>query len=177
MLTGLFIGRFQPLHYGHIESIKFALKDINLLIMIVGSAQSSHDLRNPFTAGERIEMIRNTLIKIEEIDINRILIIPVPDTNVHALWTYSLDLLVPRYDIVFTNDPFTIILYKERRIKISQPKLYYRQKFTGTLIRNAMIKEGNWKQLIHPETTKVIEEISGVERLKQIWAKSREQQD
>jgi nicotinamide-nucleotide adenylyltransferase len=174
VLTGLFIGRFQPLHYGHIESIKFALKDINLLIVVVGSAQTSHELRNPFTAGERIEMIRNTLIKIKEIDINKILIIPVPDTNVHALWTYSLDLLVPKYDIVFTNDPFTIILYKERRLKIIQPVLYYRQKFTGTLVRQAMIKDENWKQLVHPETTKIIEEISGIERLKQIWSKYRE---
>jgi len=166
MLTGLFIGRFQPLHYGHIETIKSVLKTVAFLIIIVGSAQNSHELRNPFTAGERIQMIRNTLIKIKEIDISKILIIPVSDTKVHALWTYNIDLLVPKYDLVFTNDPFTIVLYKERGIKTIQPELHHRKKFSGTLIRDYMIKDEDWKQLVHPETAKIIQDINGIDRLK-----------
>jgi nicotinamide-nucleotide adenylyltransferase len=174
MLTGLFIGRFQPLHYGHIETIKSVLKTVDFLIIIVGSAQNSHELRNPFTAGERIQMIRNTLIKIKEIDISKILIIPVSDTQVHALWTYNIDLLVPKYDLVFTNDPFTIVLYKERGIKTIQPELHHRKKFSGTLIRDYIIKDGDWKQLVHPETTKIIQDINGIDRLKKIWRKHKE---
>ena len=174
MLTGLFIGRFQPLHYGHIETIKSVLKTVDFLIIIVGSAQNSHELRNPFRAGERIQMIRNTLIKVKEIDISKILIIPVPDTKVHALWTYNIDLLVPKYDLVFTNDPFTIVLYKERGIKIIEPELHHRKKFSGTLIRDYMIKDENWKQLVHPETTKIIQDINGIDRLKKLWQKYKE---
>lgn len=174
MLTGLFIGRFQPLHYGHIETIKSVLKTVDFLIIIVGSAQNSHELRNPFTAGERIQMIRNTLIKIKEIDISKILIIPISDTKVHALWTYNIDLLVPKYDLVFTNDPFTIVLYKERGIKTIQPELHHRKKFSGTLIRDYIIKDEDWKQLVHPETTKIIQDINGIDRLKKIWQKHKE---
>ena len=174
MLTGLFIGRFQPLHYGHIETIKSVLKTVSLLIIIVGSAQSSHELRNPFTAGERIQMIRNTLIKLKEIDISKILIIPVSDTKIHALWTYNIDLLVPKYDLVFTNDPFTSVLYKERGIKIIQPELYNRKNLSGTLIREYMIRDEHWKQLVHPETSKVINNIRGIDRLKKIWQKHQE---
>ena len=118
MLIGLLIGRFQPLHLGHIEAIKFALQELSTLVIVVGSAQISYELRNPFTAGERIKMIRNTLIHIDEIDVRNILIIPVPDTNIHALWTHNLDLLVPSYDVVFTNDPFTIALFQQRQKKL-----------------------------------------------------------
>jgi nicotinamide-nucleotide adenylyltransferase len=123
MLIGLLIGRFQPLHLGHIEAIKFALRQLSTLVIVVGSAQISYELRNPFTAGERIKMIRNTLIHIDGIDVRNILIIPVPDTNIHALWTHNLDLLVPSYDVIFTNDPFTIALFQERQKKLFN--LYY----------------------------------------------------
>jgi len=175
MLIGLLIGRFQPLHLGHIEAIKFALQELSTLVIVVGSAQISYELRNPFTAGERIKMIRNTLIHIDEIDVRNILIIPVPDINIHALWTHNLDLLVPPYDVVFTNDPFTIALFQQRQKKIIQPTLFERQKFLGTQIRQNMIKKENWKDLVHFETTKVIEEINGIERLNLLWKKYNEQ--
>jgi nicotinamide-nucleotide adenylyltransferase len=168
MLIGLFIGRFQPLHLGHIEAIKFAMRQLSTLIIAVGSAQISYELRNPFTAGERIKMIRNTLIHIDEIDIRNILIIPVPDTTIHALWTHNLDLLVPPYDIIFTNDPFTIALFQERQKKIVQPLLFERQN---------IVKKENWKNLVHFETVKVIEEINGIERLTLLWEKYKERID
>jgi nicotinamide-nucleotide adenylyltransferase len=174
MLIGLLIGRFQPLHLGHIEAIKFAMRQLSTLIIVVGSAQISYELRNPFTAGERIKMIRNTLIHIDEIDIRNILIIPVPDTTIHALWTHNLDLLVPPYDIIFTNDPFTIALFQERQKKIIQPLLFERQKFSGTKIRENIVKKENWKNLVHFETVKVIEEINGIERLTLLWKKYKE---
>ena len=175
MFIGLLIGRFQPLHLGHIEAIKFALRQLSTLIIVVGSAQISYELRNPFTAGERITMIRNTLIHIDEIDIRNILIIPVPDITIHALWTHNVDLLVPSYDIIFTNDPFTISLFQQRKKKIIQPLLFERQKFSGTRIRYNMFKKENWKDLVHFETAKVIEEINGIERLNLLWKRYNEQ--
>ena len=174
MSIGLLIGRFQPLHLGHIESIKFVTRQISTLVIVVGSAQMSYELRNPFTAGERITMIRNTLLHIDGIDFKNLLIIPVPDTNIHALWTHNLDLLVPAYDIIFTNDPFTIALFQERNKKIVRPPLFERQKFSGTKIRENMVKKENWKNLLHFETVKVIEEINGIERLTLLWEKYKE---
>ena len=48
MLMGLLIGRFQPLHLGHIEALKFAMRQLSTLIIVVGSAQISYELRNPY---------------------------------------------------------------------------------------------------------------------------------
>ena len=59
--TALFVGRFQPFHFGHLHAIKKILEESEELLIVVGSAQMSHEPDNPFTAGERLEMIGKTL--------------------------------------------------------------------------------------------------------------------
>ena len=59
--VGLFVGRFQPFHNGHLAAVKHALKNVDYLYIVVGSAQRSHERDNPFTAGERIMMIKAAL--------------------------------------------------------------------------------------------------------------------
>jgi nicotinamide-nucleotide adenylyltransferase len=171
LYRGLFIGRFQPFHLGHLATIKFALKTVEQLVITVGSADKSHELRNPFTAAERIEMIKGSLDSDNEINITKILIIPVPDINVHALWTNQIDLLVPRYKIVFSNDPFTNILFRERGTKVIEPQLYKRELFSATEIRSRIVNDENWKKLVTPETLKVIQDVYGIRRIKAIFAK------
>lgn len=53
----VYIGRFQPFHYGHVECIKKALEISNEVIVLVGSSFSARNVRNPFTYFERVEMI------------------------------------------------------------------------------------------------------------------------
>ena len=141
MTTGLFIGRFQPFHNGHLATIKFALGKVDQLVIVVGSAQKSHELRNPFTAGERIMMIKGALDVENEVDVKRILIIPVPDVNVHSIWTQYVDILVPKYDMVFANDPFTLLLFKERGIKTVEAPLIRRSEMSATEIRKKIVSD------------------------------------
>ena len=86
---GVFVGRFQPFHNGHLEVIKKIVDEVDELVIIVGSSQYSHRLDNPFTAGERITMIRKALEE-EGIQLSRIWIIPVPDVHQHALWVSQI---------------------------------------------------------------------------------------
>ena len=58
---GLFVGRFQPFHLGHLDAIEATLERVEELIIVVGSGEYSHSDKNPFTAGERVEMIRAAL--------------------------------------------------------------------------------------------------------------------
>jgi len=166
LTNGLFIGRFQPFHKGHLATVKFALKKVEQLVIVVGSAQKSHEPRNPFTAGERIRMIKESLDIDGETDVRRILIIPVPDTDVHSLWTHQVDMLVPRYDIVFANDPFTLMLFHENGTKAIEPPLYRRAEMRATEIRKRMVAEEFWEDLVPTPVSKVIKEINGVERVK-----------
>lgn len=166
LTNGLFIGRFQPFHKGHLATVKFALERVEQLVIVVGSAQKSHEPRNPFTAGERIRMIKESLDIDGETDVRRILIIPVPDTDVHALWTHQVDMLVPKYDVVFANDLFTLMLFQEKGIKALEAPLYRRDEMKATEIRKRMIAEEIWEDLVPIPVSKVIKEIKGVERVK-----------
>lgn len=165
---GLFIGRFQPFHKGHLATVKFALGRVDQLIIVVGSAQKSHEPRNPFTAGERIRMIKESLDADGEADVRRILIIPVPDTDVHSLWTRHVDMLVPNYDVVFANDIFTLMLFREQGIKVIEAPLYRREEMIATEIRKRMAAEENWEDLVPKPASKVIKEINGIERVRAI---------
>jgi nicotinamide-nucleotide adenylyltransferase len=168
LINGLFIGRFQPFHKGHLATVKFALQRVDQLIIVVGSAQKSHEFRNPFTAGERIRMIKESLDADDEADVRRIMIIPVPDSEVHSLWTHQLDMLVPKYDVVFANDLFTLMLFNERGIRAVEAPLYRRNEMRATEVRNRMASEETWEDLVPLQVSKVIKEIKGVERVRSL---------
>lgn len=168
MSRGLFIGRFQPFHLGHIAAIKFALTNVDELIIVIGSSQASYDQQNPFTAGERLSMIKDSLNADTLIDCKKTLIVPVPDTNVHSTWTHSVDMLVPKYDVVFTNNAFTGYLFIQRNIPVTEPKLLNRNDLSGTEIRRRMLKNIKWTHLVTEQTQIVIQKINGVERVKKI---------
>lgn len=174
LYRGLFIGRFQPFHLGHLVTIKFALRKVEELIIVIGSAQKSHEMRNPFTAGERIQMIKDSLDSDNEIDTRKVFMIPIPDINTHSLWTHQVDALVPKYKVIFTNDPFTHILFKEKGMKVIEPRLHQREELSATEVRSRMVKGGDWKKLVTSQTVKVIEDVHGIRRIKAIFAKRSE---
>jgi nicotinamide-nucleotide adenylyltransferase len=174
MSTGLFVGRFQPFHLGHLATIKFALRQVEELVIVIGSAQKSHEIRNPFTAGERIQMIKSSLSDDKEVDLKKILLIPVPDVDIHSMWTHQIDILVPTYKVVFSNDVFTSLLFRERGIEVINPTLHRRKELSATEVRKRMAEDSSWKKLVPPQTTKVIEDIHGIKRIKIIFAKYTE---
>jgi bifunctional NMN adenylyltransferase/nudix hydrolase len=58
---GVYVGRFQPLHKGHFETIKRALASVDKLIILVGSSGIPRNPKNPFTFLERSWMIYNSV--------------------------------------------------------------------------------------------------------------------
>ena len=148
--------------------IDFALKNTDDLIIVIGSSQSCYELRNPFTCGERILMIKESLNANKDIDQKRILIIPVPDSSVHYMWTHQVDMMVPKYDYVFSNDPYTVLLFRERNITVRSKQLYRRKYLSSTEIRRRMTNDMKWEHLTSKETVKVIHDIGGVSRMKKL---------
>ena len=55
---GIVIGRFQPFHLAHQNLIKHSLSLAERVIVVLGSARSASDVRNPFTPRMREEIIR-----------------------------------------------------------------------------------------------------------------------
>ena len=55
------IGRFQPFHLGHLALLQHALSVAPRALLLVGSAGGPRLAKNPFSADERIQAIRESL--------------------------------------------------------------------------------------------------------------------
>jgi nicotinamide-nucleotide adenylyltransferase len=164
---GLYVGRFQPFHLGHLEAIKDVLKEIDELVIVIGSAQYSHNIHNPFTAGERLVMIRSAL-QDAEVDYSRLWIVPVPDVHLHMLWVSALEGYTPRFNSVYSNEPLTRRLFTEAGYEVKSIRFYQRKLYTSTLVRGKMLKGENWTTLVPKSVADFINEIDGVNRLRDL---------
>ncbi len=131
---GLLIGRYQPFHLGHLHCIQDVLKKLPEIIIAIGSAQFSHTLHNPFTAGERITMIRLAMDEAK-IDASKYYIIPIRDLRIHDLWVAHVVSQTPKFEVVFSNEPVTSRLFKEARFKVEPMPFYDREAYSATEIR------------------------------------------
>jgi len=164
-MDGLLIGRFQPFHLGHLDAVLFGLSRVENLFICIGSSNKSNERKNPFSAGERREMIT---LSIEPSMTNRIKIFDIPDVGDHEKWTFEIDQIVPKYDIIFTNDEFTKTLFEKREMNVVPVELKDREKFSGTNIRELIADDKNWQDLVPQGTRKVLDNLNAKERLKNL---------
>jgi len=163
----LFVGRFQPFHNGHLYAVQLILKEAEGVILVIGSSEKSHELHNPFTAGERIEMIRRTL-SAAGIDPMRYLPVPVPDAEAHTAWVSQVVAYTPKFDVVYTNQPLTRRLFLESGYEMRDIPLYMRAEYSATEIRRRMLDDGDWGSLVPKEVYDLIREIKGDERIRDL---------
>lgn len=173
MMRGFFIGRFQPYHLGHHEIVREIINEVDELIIGIGSAQESHTLENPFTAGERILMVSKALDEIDPELRKRVYIIPLEDIYRNALWVSHVVSMVPPFDVVFSNNPLVVRLFKEAGFEVRKTKLYNREFLQGREIRKMMIEGDSWEKYVPKSVAKVIKEVGGVERIREIAKNDR----
>ena len=164
-MDGLLIGRFQPFHKGHLEAVKIGLSKVDNLWIGIGSSNKNNEKRNPFTAEERKEMIFSSL---DPQTLKRVKIFFVPDTGDHEKWTYHVDSIIPLYDVVFSNDEFTLTLYKKRGKSVFEIPLLKRDTISGTNIREMIVTDKDWKDLVPDGTKQVLLKIDAKSRLSKI---------
>ena len=62
---GIYIGRFQPFHNAHLETVRFALKQTKQLIIVIGSSNQAKDIKDPWDEQSRELMIKSCLSEEE----------------------------------------------------------------------------------------------------------------
>jgi len=132
-MDGLLIGRFQPFHLGHLNALEFALSIVENLWIGIGSSNKPNQKQNPFSADERKEMI---LTSINKSISDRIKIFYIPDLENHEKWIENIETIVPKFDVVFTNDELTHFLYSKRRTKVIPVPFTDRDVLSGRNIRD-----------------------------------------
>lgn len=170
MARSLFVGRFQPFHLGHLEAVKDIVKENGDIIMGVGSAQHSYTLENPFTAGERIEIIIRSLNEAK-IPIERCLVIPLTDVGSHSMWVSHVRTLCPPFQTIYSNNILVRRLFSDTGAEVRPVKEYRREVLSATEIRRRMIAGGDWKSLVTRSAADYIVAIQGDERLREISKK------
>ena len=123
------LGRFQPLHNGHVVLIEHALElaaDQGKVIVAIGSASCQIEPRNPWTGEERKQMVEAWNDQVEVVlidDIN-----DPPNWVEHATKFHGEGILV-------TSDKQTADLYRESNWEVLEVELTNRENFEGWRIR------------------------------------------
>jgi nicotinamide-nucleotide adenylyltransferase len=164
---GLYVGRFQPFHLGHLGAIKAVLKEVDELVIVIGSAQYSHNINNPFTAGERLVMIRRALQEAK-VDYSKLWIVPVPDVHLHMLWVSAVEGYTPKFNVCYSNEPLTQRLFMEAGYPVKSIPLFDRKLYMSTIVREKMLKGDSWTELVPKSVADFINEIDGVNRLRDL---------
>jgi nicotinamide-nucleotide adenylyltransferase len=138
--------------------------NVDEIIIGIGSAQLSHQVDNPFTAGERVLMITRALSSLGR----PFYVIPIEDIKRNALWVAHVRSMTPPFDLCYSSNPLVVQLFREAGVEVQSPTMYERDTLSGTEIRRRMLAGEPWETLVPPEVAKVIEEIDGVGRLCQI---------
>ena len=162
-MNGLLIGRFQPFHLGHLDAINFALTKVDILYLGLGSSNVPIHKNNPFSADERKEMILSSLDNITK---EKIKIYYIPDFNDHQKWIEFISSNIPKFDIIFTNDPLTEQMYDKKGIDSMQIPFTERDVLSGTNIREKIVTDQNWTNLVPEGTKQFLLQINAKERLK-----------
>ncbi len=155
--SGLIIGRFQPLHKGHVYLFKKALELVDILEIGIGSSQIHGQLKNPFTYEERKKMIEDTL-KDESIPTSRFNINPIPDLYNFENWIRTILEIVKNFDVIFTNNLWIGRLLQKKGKSLIYGLKYDMSNCNGTRIRN-LLRSGKleWKSLVPKSTIPFLE--------------------
>jgi nicotinamide-nucleotide adenylyltransferase len=167
MRRALVFGRFQPFHKGHLEVIKWVLEsfDFDELVLLIGMADESHTFKNPFTAGERIWMIREAL-KSEGIPLSKIITATIPTMSIYVGNAYYVTKLVPEVDTIITRNPVIAQVFRDAGIKVLKPPTFNRDLYRGRNIRERILRGEEWAHLVPEAVVKIIKSIDGEIRIK-----------
>jgi HTH-type transcriptional repressor of NAD biosynthesis genes len=108
MKTGLVIGKFMPLHIGHIALIDFALEHCDELFVVVSASDDE-----PIAGSQRLEWMEQVYknnSKVKPILLNYDEAVS-PDTSASAdgvsrLWANYLQVKLPPIDVIFASEPY-----------------------------------------------------------------------
>lgn len=101
-VPAVYIGRFQPPHDAHLRTMLDALSHFEQLIVLPGSANLARSIRNPWSASERVRLIRACL-REAGVAPGRVTFRPVPDEFDSHRWAARVRDAVPTHQAVLVG--------------------------------------------------------------------------
>jgi len=154
----LVLGRFQPLHNGHVRMITKASKLADKLVIGVGSSNKSRTYKNPFTYDERNFMISSSINIKTPYSITGI-----PDFGNNDLWIAWIDDNVD-FDVFVSNADNELKIFDDYGFKTQKLELRD-DRISSTKVRELMIEKKPIDKMVPPVVMKFINEMN----LKLVW--------
>jgi len=161
------MGRFQPFHLGHLELAKQILSECDEVVIAITSSQFNYLEKDPFTAGERIEMIHNSLNE-GGVDMSKCFIVAIENQFNIATWSSYLKAALPHFDKVYSGNDYVQMLLADSGVDVVSPKFLDRKQYNATRIRQLIIKDEDWQVSVPKAVAELISKINGENRLKTI---------
>ena len=150
MSIALYIGRFQPLHLGHLEYIKKILSENDRIIIVIGSSQEKKTSKNPFTVKERKEMLK-VCLREEKIPSDKVRIISARDyPGENKKWLESIKRKAGKFDVFYAGENrLTARIFRENYFNIRTIQRI--NDISSTNVRELMREGKDWRRLV-PES-------------------------
>lgn len=169
--AGLIIGRFQPFHLGHLDTVLRIVAERGYAKIAVGSTQYSDTSENPFTYEERERMIHAALDG--EIPESAYHIYRVPDIHNYPKWVSHVESIVGEFSAIYTTNPVNERLFKEAGYEVVLHEI--REGVSGSAIRG-LIAAGDdaWQDMVPEAVAQIIRDINGLSRIQELYKRDSE---
>ena len=97
-------------------------------------------------------------------------VVPIEDIRYNSIWVHHVVSRTPNFEVVYSNNPLVIQLFREASFCVKVSPLYIRESYSGTEIRRRMIAGEKWEQLVPKSIVEAINRIEGVARLRNVSA-------
>ena len=166
-MRGLIMGRFQPFHLGHMALVRQAMAECDDIIIAVTSTQYNYLEKDPFTAGERIEMIRNALNE-SGMDPGRYMILGLENQHNVATWPAYIRAALPPFQRIYSGNPYVAMLLHDYGTEVAEPDMVDRERFNASILRRMMADGGDWRGRVPPAVARFVESVGGEGRVRTI---------
>lgn len=148
------VARFKPVHLGHAAVLRALVRCADTVVVGIGSA-NRYDMRNPFTAEESEQMIRSALS-----DVRTLRFLHVPDLGDGPRWRRMVKDLMGPMDLFATANAYVRDLMAEWYTVVHPATLVppgERLRLDGSMVRRAMARGDNWRELVPVEVAGVLD--------------------
>jgi len=161
-MRALVIGRFQPLHNGHLQMLGYVAGREDEIVVGIGSSNRPASFQNPFTFSERRNMIESCFTPGVPVEC-----VGIPDFGDDNRWVgHVLDNI--EFDVFYTNSVNEKRIFEEAGVAVEEVPFYGRDRHIARHVREKMVLGGDWQSLVPKCVEKIIAEVGGVERVKSL---------
>jgi nicotinamide-nucleotide adenylyltransferase len=168
LATGVYWGRFNPPHKGHLRVIRRLNREWDLIVAI-GSSEYRDEKKNPFSGAERKRMLEAYL---KESKIRGVRVVTLNDGR-SVSWAIDNLIRKCRPDALFLSTERSELARRARR-KVAVLLFPRTGGVSSTKIRDSIASTtGTWRKLTGKSVAKIIVELDGIRRIQVAYGKDR----